>query len=115
MTARGFTLIEVVVATAVVATAGLALQSLIVRSLGTIDRDVRRAETLGVARSLLAESLLGPPATGSASGTLPNGLRFTRTVIPTRHPALHEVRIHVERTDHADASDLVELRYAPQR
>src|SRR6185436_17210105 len=48
MTKRGFTLIEVAVAVAVLGMAGLALQRLAVQSLGTIERDAARARTLVV-------------------------------------------------------------------
>ncbi len=112
MTKRGFTLIEVAVAVAVLGMAGLALQRLAVQSLGTIERDAARARTLVAARSCLAEAALRPPAPGSETWTDPDGMRTTRVVTRTAHPRLREVRVRAERADGRESSELVELVYA---
>lgn len=113
MTRRGFTLIEVVVAVAVLATAGVALERLAVQSLGTIERDAARAGTLMAARARLADAALRPPAPGTETWTEPDGIRTTRVVTRTAHPRLREVRVRAERADGREPSELVELVYVP--
>ena len=115
MKRRGFTLIEVAVAVAVLATAGVALQRLVAQSLTTIDDDAGRARTLIVARTALAEAVLQPPPPGDTRWTDADGLRTTRIVTTTAHPWLREVRVRAERPGGRDASELVELVYAPAR
>jgi general secretion pathway protein I len=110
---RGFTLVEVAVAVAVLAVAGVALQRLAVQSLGTIDEDARRAHTLVVARMRLAEAALRPPPNGTELVAEDGGGRTTRTVTPTAHPSLREVRVRTEEPGGRDATELVELVYAP--
>jgi prepilin-type N-terminal cleavage/methylation domain-containing protein len=107
---RGFTLVEAVVATAVLATAGVALERLIARSVDTLDHDARRARTLVAARALLAETTLHP-APGRAAGER-DELRWERVVEPTPHPRLLEVRVRVAWRDGGDAAELVEVVYA---
>ena len=113
MRRRGFTLIEVAVATAVLAVAGVALQRLAVRSLGTLDENAARAGWLVVARMRLAEAALSPPPPGIE--TLPEdaGGRTIRTVRTTAHRALREVHVRSEGPGGRDAAELVELVYVP--
>jgi prepilin-type N-terminal cleavage/methylation domain-containing protein len=113
MRRRGFTLVEVAVAVAVLATAGVALERLVARSIGTIDHDVARIRTLAIARLRLAEAAVVPPPPGRASWPEPGDFRTTREVAATAHPALRKVTIRVERAGGGDASELVELIYAP--
>ena len=113
MTRRGFTLIEVVVAVAVLAGAGVAVQRLVASSVRTIADDASRARTLVVARERLAEAALRPPPFGHAAWLEPDGLRTTRTVEPSAHPWLRTVRVRTEDARGRDASELVELVYAP--
>jgi prepilin-type N-terminal cleavage/methylation domain-containing protein len=113
MRRRGFTLLEVAVAVAVLGIAGVALQRLAVRSLGTIERDATRARTLLAARTRLAEAALRPPAPGTESRTEPDGIRTTCVVTRTAHPRLREVRVRAERANGHEAIELVELVYAP--
>jgi len=112
---RGFTLLEVAVAIAVLALAGIAAERLVVRSIVTVDHDARRARTLLAARDVVAETALAPPPPGRESTTRSDGLRVVREVMPTGHPALAEVHVRVTWADGGDASDLVELVYAPVR
>ncbi len=113
MRRRGFTLIEVVVAVAVLAMAGVALERLAAQSLGTIARDAARTRTLMAARARLADAALRPPAPGTETWTEPDGIRTTRVVSRTAHPRLREVRVRAERADGREPSELVELVYAP--
>ena len=115
MTRRGFTLVEVTVAVAVLATAGVALERLLARSVGTIEHDARRARTLVAARAHLTEAALRPPPLGQESWSDPDGLQATRDVEATAHPSLRQVHVRVETAGGGDASDLVELVYVPPR
>jgi type II secretion system protein I len=98
---RGFTLLEVLVAFVVLATAGTALQRLVTRSVVGIADDTRLTRALLLARSLLAEAeLTAPPlgrlgGDGGADAAAAQGLRFERDVLATPHPALREVRVRV--------------------
>ena len=115
MTRRGFTLIEVAVAVAVLATAGVALERLVVRSLATIDDDAARARTLLVARAALADAALHPPVPGTTRWSARDGIEVIRTITPTAHPALHEVTVRAEGVGGRDPSEITEVFYAPGR
>jgi prepilin-type N-terminal cleavage/methylation domain-containing protein len=115
MSTRGFTLVEVAVAVAVLAGAGVAVQRLAVSSVRTIAEDAGRARTLVVARERLAEAALRPPPFGRVAWAEVDGLRTTRTVEPTAHPWLRTVRVRTVDAHGRDASELTELVYAPVR
>jgi len=115
MRRRGFTLIEVVVAVAVLATAGVALQRLVTTSVRTIAAGAARAHTLVVARERLAEATLRPPPFGRAQWIEPDGLRTTRIVEASAHPWLRTVTVRTEDARGRDGSELMELVYAPVR
>lgn len=67
--ARGFTLLEVMVALAVIATAFTALLGLHVRNLKLAARDQSYTQALLLSRSLITEAELGPyPEVGIAQG-----------------------------------------------
>lgn len=91
---RGLTLLEVVVAVAVLAVGVVALQRLVGRSVAVIADDARLTRAMLAARALLAETALVTPEPGHDEGTR-DGLRFERDVRPTPHPALREVRVRV--------------------
>ena len=112
MTRRGFTLVEVAVAVAVLATAGVALQRLVTTSVRTIDADAGRARTLLAAREALAEAALRPPPLGRTARAA-DGITVTRQVEGTAHPSLRSVRVVAEDGAGRDRSELVELVYAP--
>ena len=115
MTRRGFTLVEVVVAVAIFAIAGVAVQRLVASSVRTIGDGAGRARTLVAARERLAEAALRPPAFGRAEWVEADGGRTTRIVEPSMHPWLRTVRVRSEDARGRDASELVELVYAPIR
>jgi prepilin-type N-terminal cleavage/methylation domain-containing protein len=89
---RGLTLLEVVVATAIVAIGVVALERLVVQSTATLAADVETSRALLAAQAVLAEAVVVPPEPGRA--TLERaGLRVARDVEPTAHPALRQVRV----------------------
>jgi prepilin-type N-terminal cleavage/methylation domain-containing protein len=108
MTRRGFTLIEVAVAVAVLGTAGLALQRLAVQ-VRHDQRDAARARRWSPRSS--PKAALSPPRLRDL--TDPDGIRTTRVVTRTAHPRLREVHVRSERADGRESSELVELVYAP--
>ena len=86
---RGLTLLEVLVALVVLATAGVALQRLVVASTAGIADDARLTRAMLMAQRLLAEAADDVPAPGLEEGDLATrgsegrGLRFQREVRPT--------------------------------
>ncbi len=106
---RGLTLLEVVVALAVLAIGVVAVARLVDRSVATIADDARLSRAMLAARALLAETALAVPEPGLDEGER-DGLRFAREVRPTLHPALREIRVRVADgpRDRA-ACELVEL------
>jgi prepilin-type N-terminal cleavage/methylation domain-containing protein len=115
MRRRGFTLVEVAVAVAVLAGSGVAFQRLLVQSLRTIDADVARARTLAAARARLAEAVAQAPAPGHTTWTEADGVRTTRVVEATAHPSLLRIEVRAETARAGESSELVELVYAPAR
>lgn len=101
--ARGFTLLEVMVALAVIATAFTALLGLHVRSLRVAARDQSYTQALLLSRSLITEAELGPyPEVGIAQGDfedrwpgLYGGYRWERTVSDFGVLAVRQVTIRV--------------------
>jgi general secretion pathway protein I len=93
-TRRGLTLLEVVVAIAVLSIGIVALERLVGRSVATIADDARLTRAMLAARALLAEATLAAPEPGRDEGQR-DGLRFAREVRPTAHPMLREVRVRV--------------------
>lgn len=104
---RGLTLLEVVVATAVLSIGVVALQRLLAGSVATLADDARLTRAMLAARALLAEAALVPPPPGVVEGAL-DGVPFTREVRATPHPALREVRVRVGDGDRT-ACELVEV------
>jgi type II secretion system protein I len=115
---RGMTLLEVLVAVAVLATGVVALQRLLTRSVTAVSTDGELTRAMLLARALLAEAELTPPETGHVAGDLTAhgeaGFRFERDVTATPHPRLREVRIRVYPAAAADVPcELVELVRVP--
>ena len=97
----GLTLLEVVVAVAVLSIGVVALERLVCRSVATIADDARLTRAMLAAQALLAEAAHAAPEAGLDEGER-DGLRFTREVRPTAHPDLREVRVRVEECELAE-------------
>ena len=110
---RGLTLLEVLVALAVLATGVTALQRLLARSVATIGADARLSRAMLEARALLTQAELTPPEPGHDGGERGGGLRFERDVWRTVHPELREVRVRVYWDAGGRACELVELIRVP--
>ncbi|TMA66577.1 MAG: prepilin-type N-terminal cleavage/methylation domain-containing protein [Deltaproteobacteria bacterium] len=109
---RGMTLLEVLVALAVLAIGVTALQGLLAASVRGIATDVRLTEATLLARSLLAEAEVRPPEPGHVEGERPGALRYARDTTPTPHPGLREVRVRVS-WEEGQACELVEMVRVP--
>jgi len=119
---RGFTLLEVLVAVAVLGLALVSLLGLHVRNLALIDRDQRITEATLLARVLMTEAEVEPfPDLGVTSGDFEDrypgefrGVRWEREVLPTPVPDVREVRVRVFRGDEESGDD-VSLSYYLRR
>lgn len=116
----GFTLLEVLVAVAVLGVALTSLLGLHVRNVDLIARDQRITEGTLLARALMTDVEAEPfPDLGVVTGDFeerwPNrypGLRWEREVVSTPLPDLREVRIRVHPgTDDEESGDDVTLVY----
>jgi len=107
MKRAGFTLLEVLVAIAVLAIGVAALQRLLVRSIASVAQDAQVTRAMFVARGLLAEAAAAPPDLGLAAGVRAD-LGWEREVTAAGHPALREVRVRV-RWDDGPGVQLVEV------
>jgi general secretion pathway protein I len=112
---RGFTLLEVMVALAVIATAFTALLGLHVRNLRLAAREQAYTQALLLSRSLITEVELGPfPEVGFSQGDFEDthpgrypGFVWTRTVNDFPVPDTREVTIRVvPNGDESAASEL---------
>ena len=113
------TLLEVLVAVAMLATGVLAVQRLVAGSVAGIATDTRLTRAMMLARSLLAEASLAPPEPGHVTGTLDDrpggaGFEFVRDVRRTPHDGLREVHVRVSSgAGDRDACELVEVVRVP--
>jgi general secretion pathway protein I len=113
--ARGFTLVEAVVALAVVAMAAVAAERLLARSARTVAAERAAVRAQLAAQALLAEARESPLPLGTSAGTAQPDVRFEREVRATEHPALREVRVRTQAGDDPGAScELVEVVRAPR-
>jgi prepilin-type N-terminal cleavage/methylation domain-containing protein len=110
---RAFTLLEAVVALAVLAIGVVALERLLVRSIAGVGADVAASRAMMSARALLTEAEVRAPETGHTAGVDAGGLRFERDVLPTAHPGLRAVTVRVHPADGGPPCELVELIRVP--
>ena len=94
---RGFTLIEVLVALAIVAYALIGLLGLQNRNLGIIGRDQEMTRATLLARKFIAEMEVREkfPELGFSSGELEEGFLWEREVNETPLPEVREVRLRI--------------------
>ena len=110
----GFTLVEAMVALAIVATGAVAAERLLARSARTVAVERAATQAQLAAQSLLAAARVGPLPLGSVGGTTADGVAFEREVRPTEHPALREVRVRTRAGPGARAGcELVEVLRVP--
>lgn len=121
--ARGFTLLEVLVAVAVLGLALVSLLGLHVRNLDLIARDAQVTEATLLARGIMAEVDAGPfPDLGLAEGDFEEDyperypdLRWEREVVTTPVPDVREVRVRVFRGEEASGDDVTLTYYVRRR
>lgn len=108
---RGFTLIEVLVALAIVAYALIGLLGLQNRNLTLVSQDQNVTRATLLARMLIAEMEVREkfPELGFTSGELEDGFYYEREVNETPLPEVREVRLRVIFDERRP--DLVELLY----
>jgi general secretion pathway protein I len=120
--AGGFTLLEVLVAVAVLGLAMVSLLGLHVRNIALIDRDQRVTEATLLARRLMTDVEVAPfPEIGLTNGDFEEryperypDLRWEEEVLPTPLADLREVRVRVFR-DVEESGDDVSLVYYVRR
>jgi len=89
--ARGFTVIELVVALAIFGLAAAALVRLFATELDRSGQSERLRAATGLAQSKLdAVILSGPPTAQTSAGEAPGGLRWRLTIAPYRDAALSD-------------------------
>lgn len=120
---RGFTLLEVLVAVAVLGLALVSLLGLHVRNIDLIARDQRVTEATLLARALMTEVETGPfPDLGATDGDFeldyPDrypDLRWEREVLTTPIPNVREVRVRVFRGEEESGDDVTLTYYVRRR
>jgi general secretion pathway protein I len=120
---RGFTLLEVLVAVAVLGLALVSLLGLHVRNIDLIARDQRITEATMLARGLMAEIDADPklPDLGTTEGDFEDqypglypGVRWEREVSTFELPTIREVRVRVFRGDEESGDDVTLTYYVVQ-
>ena len=120
---RGFTLLEVLVAVAVLGFALVSLLGLHVRNIDLIARDERVTAATLLARALMTEVEIGPfPDLGATDGDFeldyPDrypDLRWEREVLTTPVPNVREVRVRVFRGEQESGDDVTLTYYVRRR
>ena len=120
---RGFTLLEVLVAVAVLGFALVSLLGLHVRNIDLIARDERVTAATLLARALMTEVETGPfPDLGATDGDFeldyPDrypDLRWEREVLTTPVPNVREVRVRVFRGEQESGDDVTLTYYVRRR
>ena len=119
----GFTLLEVLVAVAVLGLALVSLLGLHVHNIDLIARDERVTEATLLARGLMTEVETGPfPDLGASDGDFqldyPDrypDLRWEREVLTTPVPEVREVRVRVFRGEQESGDDVTVTYYVRRR
>jgi general secretion pathway protein I len=119
---KGFTLLEVLVAVAVLGLALVSLLGLHVRNLALLERDQRITDGTLLARALMTEAEIEPfPDVGLTNGDFEDryperfpGVRWEREVLPSPVPDVREVHVRVFRGEEESGDD-VNLSYYLRR
>jgi len=122
-TARGFTLLEVLVAVAILGLGLVSLLGLHVRNLALIAHDQRITDSTLLARALMTDAEVEPfPDIGLTSGDFEDrhpgqfpDLRWEREVSPTPIPDVREVRVRVFHGDEESGDDVTLSYYLRRR
>jgi len=120
---RGFTLLEVLVAVAVLGLGLVSLLGLHVRNIDLIARDQRVTEATMLARGLMAQVDAEPfPSLGLTDGDFEDDyparypeLRWEREVLTTPVPDVREVRVRVFRGEQESGDDVTLTYYVRRR
>jgi prepilin-type N-terminal cleavage/methylation domain-containing protein len=120
---RGFTLLEVLVAVAVLGLGLVSLLGLHVRNIDLIARDQRVTEATMLARGLMAQVDAEPfPSLGLTEGDFEDDyperypeLRWEREVLTTPVPDVREVRVRVFRGERESGDDVTLTYYVRRR
>lgn len=114
---RGMTLLEVLVAVAVLATGVAAMQRLLRAGVATVTTDGTLTRAMLAARAELARAEVEPPPLGHVEADVAGDaahLHVTRDVVATPHPALRQVTVRVwDAEDTGQAAELVEVVRVP--
>jgi general secretion pathway protein I len=121
--ARGFTLLEVLVAVAVLGLALVSLLGLHVRNLALLERDQNITDATLLARTLMTEVEIEPfPDIGLTDGDFEErypgrfpGVRWEREVTATPVPDVHEIRVRVFRGEEESGDDVTLSYYLRRR
>jgi len=121
--ARGFTLLEVLVAVAILGLGLVSLLGLHVRNLALIAHDQRITDSTLLARALMTDAEVEPfPDIGLTSGDFEDrhpgqfpDLRWEREVSPTPIPDVREVRVRVFHGDEESGDDVTLSYYLRRR
>jgi type II secretion system protein I len=108
----GFTLLEVLVAVALLAGGTTALLRVAGTSTDRLAIESRRARALLAAQALLADAELAPPPLGRREGVRSDGFAWTTVVEATPHPRLRQVTVRVM-AEPERAIELVEVVRVP--
>ena len=120
---RGFTLLEVLVAVAVLGFALVSLLGLHIRNIDLIARDERVTAATLLARALMTEVEIGPfPDLGATDGDFEldypgryPDLRWEREVLTTPVPNVREARVRVFRGEQESGDDVTLTYYVRRR
>jgi len=105
----GFTLLEALVAVALVAAGATAAMRVVRVGVTTVASDAADTEALVLALDALARARLDPPRPGTQATSASGGMTLERRVRPIAGPQLLEVTVRVTPADERAGVELVEI------